>query len=204
MDEALIEELDYEIDLLIKSGFFSEDEIFEIIEDEFIDEELDLDLSRHIGKRFAELTEGLKTGEDFLNLSDAFRNLSQENIICIHNAGFDIEEGIQDSFELYTHILNNKLEVEGFCFYSFEDIETAIYENKLNIAFGDFELDESKALEIGKTIADCLRENGFDIIWEETVDEQIVIEDFEWKKAFDDKEYSMDGAFEDYVAVHKE
>ena len=204
MDEALIEELDYEIDLLIKSGFFSEDEIFEIIEDEFIDEELDLDLSLHIGKRFAELTEGLKTGEDFLNLSDAFRNLSQENIICIHNAGFDIEEGIQDSFELYTHILNNKLEVEGFCFYSFEDIETAIYENKLNIAFGDFELDESKALEIGKTIADCLRENGFDIIWEETVDEQIVIEDFEWKKAFDDKEYSMDGAFEDYVAVHKE
>lgn len=204
MDEALIEELDYEIDLLIKSGFFSEEEIFEIIEDEFIDEELDLDLSLHIGKRFAELTEGLKTGEDFLNLSDAFRNLSQENIICIHNAGFDIEEGIQDSFELYTHILNNKLEVEGFCFYSFEDIETAIYENKLNIAFGDFELDESKALEIGKTIADCLRENGFDIIWEETVDEQIVIEDFEWKKAFDDKEYSMDGAFEDYVAVHKE
>lgn len=203
MDEALIEELDYEIDLLIKSGFFSEDEIFEIIEDEFIDEELDLDLSRHIGKRFAELTEGLKTGEDFLNLRDAFRNLSQENIICIHNAGFDIEEGIQDSFELYTHILNNKLEVEGFCFYSFEDIETAIYENKLNIAFGDFELDESKALEIGKTIADCLRKNGFDIIWEETVDEQIVIEDFEWKKAFDDKEYSMDGAFEDYVAVHK-
>lgn len=204
MDEALIEELDYEIDLLIKSGFFSEEEIFEIIEDEFIDEELDLDLSLHIGKRFAELTEGLKTGEDFLNLSDAFRNLSQENIICIHNAGFDIEEGIQDSFELYTHILNNKLEVEGFCFYSFEDIETAIYENKLSIAFGDFELDESKALEIGKTIADCLRENGFDIIWEETVDEQIVIEDFEWKKAFDDKEYSMDGAFEDYVAVHKE
>ena len=35
MDEELIEELDYEIDLLIKSGFFSEDEIFEIIEDEF-------------------------------------------------------------------------------------------------------------------------------------------------------------------------
>ena len=45
MDEELIEELDYEIDILIKSGFFSEDEIFEIIEDEFIDEDVDLDLS---------------------------------------------------------------------------------------------------------------------------------------------------------------
>ena len=204
MDEELIEELDYEIDLLIKSGFFSEDEIFEIIEDEFIDEDVDLDLSYRIGERFSQLTEGLKTSDDFIRLDSSFKQLTQKNIICIHNAGFDIEEGIQDSFELHTHIINNKLEVEGFCFYSFEDIETVIYENNLNIAFGDFELDEAKALEIGKIIAGCLKENGFSVRWNETVDEQIVIDDFEWKKAFDERQYSMDGAFEDYVAVHKE
>jgi len=204
MDEELIEELDYEIDLLIKSGFFSEDEIFEIIEDEFIDEDVDLDLSYRIGERFSQLTEGLKTSDDFIRLDSSFKQLTQKNIICIHNAGFDIEEGIQDSFELHTHIINNKLEVEGFCFYSFEDIETVIYENNLNIAFGDFELDEAKALEIGKIIAECLKENGFKVRWNETVDEQIVIEDFNWKKAFDERQYSMDGAFEDYAAVHRE
>jgi hypothetical protein len=204
MDEELIEELDYEIDLLIKSGFFSEDEIFEIIEDEFIDEDVDLDLSYRIGERFSQLTEGLKTSDDFIRLDSSFKQLTQKNVICIHNAGFDIEEGIQDSFELHTHIINNKLEVEGFCFYSFEDIETAIYENDLNIAFGDFELDEAKALEIGKAIAECLKENGFKVRWNETVDEQIVIEDFNWKKAFDERQYSMDGAFEDYAAVHRE
>ena len=114
MDEELIEELDYEIDLLIKSGFFSEDEIFEIIEDEFIDEDVDLDLSYRIGERFSQLTEGLKTSDDFIRLDSSFKQLTQKNIICIHNAGFDIEEGIQDSFELHTHIINNKLEVEGF------------------------------------------------------------------------------------------
>ena len=204
MDEELIEELDYEIDILIKSGFFSEDEIFEIIEDEFIDEDMDLNLSYKIGERFSQLTEGLKTSDDFIKLDTAFKQLTLQNIICIHNAGFDIQEGIQDSFELHTHIINNKLEVEGFCFYSFEDIETAIYENDLNIAFGDFELDEAKALEIGKIIAGCLKENGFSVRWNETVDEQIVIDNFEWKKAFDERQYSMDGAFEDYVAVHKE
>ena len=83
-------------------------------------------------------------------------------------------------------------------------IETAIYENDLNIAFGDFELDEAKALEIGKAIAECLKENGFKVRWNETVDEQIVIEDFNWKKAFDERQYSMDGAFEDYAVVHRE
>lgn len=197
-----MEELGYEIDLLIKSGFFSEDEIFEIIEDEFIDEDLDLDLSAMIEERFSSLSEGLKTGDDFINLDDAFKELLKHDIVCIHNAGFDMREGIQDSFELCTHIINNKLKVNGFCFYSFEDVETAIYENRLNIAFGDFELDEEKALEIGRTIASVLLEKGFGISWPETVDDRIVIEDFEWKKAFDEREYSMDGAFEDYAALH--
>ena len=72
MDEELIEELDYEIDLLIKSGFFSEDEIFEIIEDEFIDEDVDLDLSYRIGERFSQLTKGLKTSDDFIRLDSSF------------------------------------------------------------------------------------------------------------------------------------
>jgi hypothetical protein len=49
-----------------------------------------------------------------------------------------------------------------------------------------------------------LKENGFKVRWNETVDEQIVIEDFNWKKAFDERQYSMDGAFEDYAAVHRE
>ena len=159
MDEGLMEELDYEIDLLIKSGFFSEDEILEIIEDEFIDEDMDLNLSYKIGERFSQLTEGLKTSDDFIKLDTAFKQLTLQNIICIHNAGFDIQEGIQDSFELHTH---------------------------------------------RKIIAGCLKENGFSVRWNETVDEQIVIDNFEWKKAFDERQYSMDGAFEDYVAVHKE
>ena len=136
MNQELIDEINYEIQLLIKSGFYSDDEILEIIDDEFIEEDISEDLFL---KLFLETKENIEEveedSEDFINLKKAFDDLTKENIISIHNAGYDIEEGIQDSFELFTHLRNNKYSPEGFCFYTFEDIENVIEDNILNIAF---------------------------------------------------------------------
>ena len=44
MDQELVDEINYEIQILIKSGFYSDDEILEIIDDEFIEEDLSEDL----------------------------------------------------------------------------------------------------------------------------------------------------------------
>ena len=41
MDQDLVEEIEYMKDILAKSGFFSESEIIEILEDQFIEEEID-------------------------------------------------------------------------------------------------------------------------------------------------------------------
>ena len=41
MDSDLVEEIEFMIDLLTKSGFFSVSEIIEILEDQFIEEEID-------------------------------------------------------------------------------------------------------------------------------------------------------------------
>ena len=41
MNPDLAEEIDYLVDLLSKSGFFSKEEILEILEDQFIEEDLD-------------------------------------------------------------------------------------------------------------------------------------------------------------------
>ena len=205
MNQELIDEINYEIQLLIKSGFYSDDEILEIIDDEFIEENISEDL---IEKLFLENKQGIgelkEDSEDFTNLKNAFIDLTKENIISIHNAGYDIEEGIQDSFELFTHLRNNKYSPEGFCFYTFEDIENVLEDNVLAIAFGDFEYDEEKGLEIAKKVANSLKEHGFEIDWNESVDERILIENFDWKKHFDGKEYSMDGALEDFIELNKE
>ena len=205
MNQELIDEINYEIQLLIKSGFYSDDEILEIIDDEFIEENISKDI---LSKLFFENKENIGAidvdSEDFINLKNAFLDLTKENIISIHNAGYDIEEGIQDSFELFVHLRNNKYSPIGFCFYSFEDIEEAIEENNLSIAFGDFEYDEKKGLEIAKTVVNVLKSYGFEINWNESVDERIEIKGFNWKKHFDGKDYSMDGALEDFIELNKE
>ena len=204
MDKELIDEINYEIQLLIKSGFYDEDEMLEIIDDEFIEEDISQDL---ISKLILENKETIgkinEDSEDFTNLKNAFLDLSKENIISIHNAGYDIEEGIQDSFELFIHLRNNKFSPIGFCFYTFEDIENVLEENDLAIAFGDFEYDEKKGLEIAKKIVAVLKDYDFEIVWNESVDERIMIKGFDWKKHFDGKEYSMDGALEDFIELNK-
>ena len=94
-------------------------------------------------------------------------------------------------------MLNNKFEADGFCFYTFEDVEDAVFDDKLKITFGDFENDEAKALEIGKAVAKTLNDEGFTIDWDETVNNQIEINPFNWDKSYDsEKEYEIEGAYE--------
>ena len=76
--------------------------------------------------------------------------------------------------------------------------------NALNIAFGDFEYDEEKGLEIAKKIVKTLKDYGFEINWGQSVDEIIEIENFNWKKKYDGKDYSMDGALEDFIRLNSE
>lgn len=192
MDEDLVEEIEYLIELLTKSGFFSTDEIVEILEDQFIEEEID----------FSSYNISLpdSSNENFSRLENAFAKLADEDIIAIHNCGFDIEEGVADAFELNVHLINNKHHCEGFCFYTFEDVEESVWDSKLKITFGDFENDEDKALKIGRTVARTLKEEGFTIDWDETVNNQIEINPFKWDKSYDDeKEYEIEGAYEAFT-----
>ena len=193
MDSDLAEEIEYLIDLLTKSGFYSVDDIIEILEDQFIEEDID----------FSEFGISLidSSNHNFSKLENAFTQISKEGIVAIHNCGYDIEEGVGDAFELNVHLLNNKFEAEGFCFYTFEDVEYAIFDGNLKITFGDFENDEKKALEIGKAVSKCLKDEGFTIIWDETVNNQIEINPFEWDKSYDEeKEYEVEGAYDAFVA----
>ena len=130
-------------------------------------------------------------------MEKVFNNLASQDIVAIHNCGYDIEEGVGDAFELFVHLTNNKFNPIGFCFYTFEDIEEAIFDNKLRITFGDFENNMDKAVEIGNTVAENLKEENFNIDWDGTVNNQIVINPFSWDKSFDsNKDYEIEGAYE--------
>jgi hypothetical protein len=192
MDRDLVEEIEYLIEVLTKSGFFNIDEIQEILEDQFIEEDID----------FSQFNISLNDFDNvnFNKLECAFNSLVEKDILAVHNCGFDIEEGVADAFELQVHLLNNKFNPVGFCFYTFEDVEEAIWDNKLKITFSDFENNEKKALEIGEIAAESLKSEGFSIIWDGTVNSQIEINPFKWDKSFDsEKEYEIEGAYECFI-----
>ena len=192
MDQDLVEEIDYLVELLTKSGFFSVEEIEEILEDQFIEEEID----------FSDFDISLDefSNENFTKLENAFTSLANEGIVAIHNCGFDLKEGVADAFELYVHLTNNNFTPQGFCFYTLEDVEYAVFDKKLRITFGDFEGDENKALEIGKIVYRYVNDEGFAINWDETVNNQIEINPFLWDKSYDsEKEYEIEGAYDVFV-----
>lgn len=192
MNQDLVDEIEYMIELLTKSGFFDVEEIEEILEDQFIEEEID----------FSKFNISLNdfTNDNFNKLEEAFKALALKDIVAVHNCGYDIEEGVADAFELNVHLINNKFRPEGFCFYSFEDIEEAIEEEKLKITFGDFENDENKALKIGEIVADAMKSAGFSLVWDGTINNQIEINPFKWDKSFDgEKEYEIEGAYDVFV-----
>lgn len=196
MNQDLVEEIEDMIDILTKSGFFSRDEILEILEDEFIEEDIDFSMFNISLNEFDNV--------NFNKLENSFDDLANEDIVAIHNCGYDIEEGVQDAFELFVHLKNNDFHPEGFCFYTFEDVEEAIYDKKLRITFGDFENNEDKALSVGNIVNNHLKSEGFEINWDGTINNQIEIVQFNWDKSYDNqKEYEIEGAYDRFTKVLK-
>lgn len=197
MNEDLVDEIEYLKDLLAKSGFFSQNEMLEILEDQFIDE--DVDFSKFV------ITLNDSENENFSRLDEAFKNLARKSIIGVHNCGYDFEEGVEDILELYIHLSNNNYPVEGFCFYTFEDVEEAIHDNVLRITYGDFDGDKIKALNIGKEICGSLEDAGFDVEWGESVRFPIEIVNFQWDKRYDEnRDFELEGAYEYFTGVLNE
>ncbi|MBO5151122.1 MAG: hypothetical protein J6B73_02995 [Methanobrevibacter sp.] len=194
MNQDLVDEINYLIDLLTKSGFFSTEEILEIVEEQFIEYDLD----------FSSFNVSLNNfnNKNFSKLEKTFNLLAEKSIIGVHNCGYDFEEGVDDVYELYVHLINNKCSVRGFCFYTFEDVENAIENNVLKITFGDFQRNKDEALEIGKAVYQELSAVGFDLKWKESVNDPIEIMNFDWDKKFDEsKEYEIEGAYALYTGV---
>ena len=197
MNQDLVDEIEYMIDLLTKSGFFSQDEILEILEDQFIEYEID----------FSEfdISPNDFNNNNFSVLEKTFKKLSEKAIICVHNCGYDFKEGVDDIYELYVHLINNKYSALGFCFYTFEDVEQAIERDILKLTFGDFQRDENKSLEIGEIAYQKLIDAKFKVNWDNTVNSPIEIINFKWDKKYsEDTEYEIEGAYELFTGVMNE
>lgn len=181
------ENLSQYIKHFVWSGFYSKKQILHIIGNEifsFSKSDLKL-LGEMVGveialKKAAEPNWPYPTDCD--TLERVFDRLNQRGIIAIENAGNSFSDGITAVSETLERCQEAGLEPTGFCFYHGQDLEAAISNQQLFLAFGALSEDELTTIQIGNQIVEELAVAGFEVIWNHTIDERIVIHKIDWKK----------------------
>lgn len=174
-----------EIKLRVMSGFDSEDDIDELIDDNLAAEDSDIDealVRAAVAPEFARklAVEKMWPAEtDCDRLIKAFEKLNASGIIALHNAGVTQSDGLSDvGEELHQR---GRASVKGYCFYHWQDVERAVEGLGLWLAFGDLDDNKISKAEIGKTINQVLEDNALKVEWNGSTETRLLIPVFDWK-----------------------
>ncbi len=180
----------------VRMGFLSTEEIKENIIEEIEDNEFD-EISEEwandlIEKEISNLQEESKLWKkptDTDRLIKAFDELCKMNIIALHNAGFTSSDGFEEVSDVERSLRKKNRKSDGYCFYHEQDLTRAVsLENPcLYLAFQKIEnKNEEEAIAVGKKIVQVLKENDFDIEWNETLTSKILIPNFKWQQLYNE------------------
>ncbi|KUJ62813.1 hypothetical protein AR687_05285 [Flavobacteriaceae bacterium CRH] len=186
----------------VRMGFLSLDEIQENIIEEIEDNEFEDEISEEwafdkIREEYQKLlaeSKQWKSPTDTERLIKAFDELCDENIIALHNAGFTTSDGESEVVEVETELRENEVESDGYCFYHEQDLAraVAVEDPGLFIAFQKVDNEDAETtIEVGKKVAEVLRNNGFDVNWNESPKTKIEIPGFRWQKIFNEDDRDL-------------
>jgi len=182
----------------VRMGFLSIDDIKDNIMEEIEDNEFEDEISEEwafekIDQEYQKLLEESKQWKsptDTERLINAFDELCGQNIIALHNAGYTTSDGEYEVVEVERELRENDVTSDGYCFYHEQDLARAIDpENpSLYIAFQKVDnSDDAVTISVGKKVAEVLRNNGFEVKWEETAKRKIEIPGFKWQHIYDEE-----------------
>jgi len=187
-----------DIKSLVESGFYDKDETLDQISDMYADYQADstwlkktID-SDYNSRLMRQATWPAET--DFDKLAAAFDQLNARGIIAYHNAGPTREDGEDMCRELADTLKTQGIKVKGYCFYHAQDIDRALSEKTLYIAFGDFKEDDNETIAIGSSVVKTLKALGFSVEWNGTAGARIIIRNFQWQKRFGNTNCSYERA----------
>ena len=202
MNQEIKNEVIGQLEKDILFGFENADDLLETISEMFYDEE-DFDedwLKQEIDQRLKKhQSESLNWEKptDFDKLVKSFDELNKEKIVSIHKAGYTRQDGEQDCAEIIDELNSIGVKAKGYCFYHTQDLERAIgTEKKLFLAFDSYNREDELAKQVADKIIEVLKENGFNVKWNGSLDTRIQITDIDWKKTVDNIDYNYNRVFE--------
>ncbi len=184
-DMKLSETDEYILDEIRKrvwSGFYTHDEIDEMIDDILEDDANETMLRAAIKPELRKKKEAEKSWPkqtDCDRLNSVFNELEKQGILCLHNAGYTMSDAHSDAYEIYSEAPKGKY--FGYCFYHGQDTDRAIDGGGLMLAFDHVKGDVPEKMDVALKIKEMLEKEGFTLDWDGTTEKRINIPNFVWK-----------------------
>lgn len=179
--------------LRVEAGFDSEEDIVEESIEYFADNEAENgpgaeNLSSLVRRLTTELiNEQLEAEKSWQHETDcdrldrAFEKmeasgvLARQNFTCCQTCGHaEIWEEIEQ--------LKQEQEVSGYVFYHQQDTERVVSEGTLYLAYGAVDGSDESSLKTAEDACKHLRDSGFDVDWNGTVEKRICIQGIRWQR----------------------
>jgi hypothetical protein len=169
------------------SGFYSGDEVQQRIDD-VLEADADEDSLRAAVwlefEKKAEAESGWPEVTDCDALDAVFEELEDAGIIALQNAGVTMSDGLSDvDAQLASR---DRSAIRGYCFYHGQDLECAMADGGLRLAFGDLDDDPEQKLAIGRIVEAAFRKGGFEVDWNGDPQTRIYLPKIEWKRRLRD------------------
>jgi hypothetical protein len=119
---------------------------------------------------------------DFDRLDRAFTILEAQGIIALHRAGFTQSDGCEEVEDVDEEAGGENSDYSGYCFYTEQDQEGVLDGSGLYIGFGHVAGNAAKYLKVGKKLRAALEREGFEIVWDGTINSRIFIKGFRWQR----------------------
>lgn len=116
---------------------------------------------------------------DFDKLDQTFQTLSNDGILCLHNAGYTMSDGHEDADTALSKHANGQF--FGYCFYHGQDVERAVIGEGLTLAYDHIAGDVPDKIKVATKIQQELEQAGFVLEWDGTVEKRIRLTNFDWK-----------------------
>ncbi|UUZ95425.1 hypothetical protein LJK87_13730 [Paenibacillus sp. P25] len=195
-----------QLELLVKSGFYSKEEIFERWTEDYDSSADEEQLRTEINRLYDSHVEASKQWAhptDFERLTEVFDILASAGIVALHRAGTTISDGLGDVRECYEELVERGKLPAGYCFYHEQDMERAIESQVLPLAFGTFRENPEHAAKVADVIVSFLESFGLQVHWNGDIDSRMELRKFEWKKTYSEHDdYGLERAVEIMAESH--
>lgn len=174
------------IEQFVRFGFYQPDEIERIVGDDMLGGELPRERIRElveaeVARQKAE-QESWPAETDCDRLDRAFVALRTAGILAIHNAGMTPSEGIDEMSEQYYAAGGEESSIVGYCFYDRQDMEYALEQRTLGLAYGAIDGDAERGVEVGTRVREALESAGLQVAWSGSIDDKLDITEFDWQR----------------------